>query len=103
MTLKVTCKAFLLIFDTRCLHKLLYNFLFEVISEIESPKSSYNHQKIIFIIFRIEFGTFDPNLVVEAVIGVTDRSSRSNEVKEGENYFVCLFLYIEKTRIVDIV
>ena len=74
-----------------------------MISEIESPKSSYNHQKIIFTIFRIEFGTFDPNLVVEAVIGVTDRSSRSNEVKEGENYFVCLFLYIEKTRIVDIV
>ena len=54
---------------------------------------------IIFIIFRIEFGTFDPNLVVQAVIRVIDRSSRSNEVKEGENYFVCLFLYIEKIRI----
>ena len=66
-------------------------------------KALNHHSMIIFIIFRIEFGTFDLNMVVQAVIRVIDRSSRSNEVKEGENYFVCLFLYIEKTRIGDIV
>ena len=90
VTLNLTHTAFLLIFDTCCLHKLLYNFLFELISEIESPKSM-----IIFTIFRIEFGTFDSNLVVESVIGVMDRSSRSNEVKKVKTTLYVYF-YISK-------